>query len=314
MNQYSLVSIVEQYSLELESKIEYVFYAKALSILAKERFRIENIIHNATIDIEKEISKSLLIEVNILISKYWNLQFNLLKGRANYDVADALGALIVLDIKQAKNVLYHASIYSNNQRQISFQTLLDDIMIVQNKNVLIPCLNKRSKNGIFEISFIDKEIIEKDLHDTHFKGHDYTPKCVLKHGTIINYSEIGKRLLRFLKYFDWSINKQDLEIFYITLTQITKERTSPIEIDLVRDKINNIFFGNSEANRMFCTLIDLSRNYIASMIDLRESLSEYFTKGTGLSSSTLRKYLSEDAFIRENAGKFADKVKVICKI
>lgn len=121
-------------------------------------------------------------------------------------------------------------------------------MIVHNKNVIIPCLNKRSKNGIFEISFINKEIIEKDLHDTHFKGHDYTPKYVLKHGTITNYSEIGKRLLRLLKYFDWSISKQDLEIFYITLTQISKERISPIEIDLTRDKINNIFLTNKNAN------------------------------------------------------------------
>lgn len=314
MSQYSLVSIVEQYVLELKDKIEYPFYAKALSVLVKERLKIENSIQNATIEVEKEIYESLLIEVNILISKYWNFQFNLLKGRANYDVVDALGALIVLDIKQAKNVLYHASVYSNDLRQISFQTLLDDIMIVQNKNILIPCLNKRSKNGIFEISFIDKEIIEKDLHDTHFKGHDYTPKCILKHGTITNYYIIGKRLLRFFKHYDWSINKQDLEIFYITLTQISKERTFPIEIDIVREKINNVFSQNADANRMFCSLIDLSRNYIASMIDLRESLSEYFTKGTGLSSSTLRKYLSEDVFTRENGEKFADELKVICKI
>lgn len=314
MSQYSLVSIVEQYVLELKDKIEFPFYAKALSILVKERLKIENSILNATIEVEKEIYESLLTEVNILISKYWNLQFNLLKGRANYDVADALGALIVLDIKQAKNVLYHASIYSNNQRQISFQTLLDDIMIIHNKNVIIPCLNKRSKNGIFEISFIDKEIIEKDLHDTHFKGHDYTPKYVLKHGTITNYYDIGKRLLRFFKYYDWSINKQDLEIFYITLTQISKEKTNPLEIDLVRDKINNIFFGNSEANRMFCTLIDLSRNYIRSMIDLRKALSDYFVKGAGLSSSTIRDCSSTDIFIKENEEKYTESVRYICKI
>lgn len=314
MSQYSLVSIIEQYALELKEKIEYVFYAKALSVLVKERLRIENIIYSTTLETEKEIYESLLIEVNILISKYWNFQFNLLKGRVNYDVVDALGALIVLDIKQAKNVLYHTSIYSDNSRQISFQTLLDDIMVIHNKKVFIPCLNKRSQNGVFEISFIDKEVIEKDLHDTHFKGHNYTPKCILKHGTITNYYEIGKRLLRFLKYFDWSISKQNLEIFYITLTQISKEKISPLEIDLVREKINNIFLQKADANRMFCSLIDLSRNYIASMIDLRESLSEYFTKGTGLSSSTLRKYLSEDIFTRENTDKFEDKVKIICKI
>lgn len=314
MSQYSLVSIVEQYVLELKDKVEYPFYAKALSILVKERLKIENSIQNATIEVEKEIYESLLIEVNILISKYWNLQFNLLRGRANYDVADALGSLIVLDIKQAKNVLYHASIYSNNQRQISFQTLLGDIMIIHNKNVLIPCLNKRSKNGIFEISFIDKEIIEKDLHDTHFNGHDYTPEYILKHGTITNYSEIGKRLLRFLKHFDWSISKQDLEIFYITLTQISKERTFPIEIDLTRDKINNIFLTNKNANRMLCVLIDLSRNYIRSMIDLRKALSDYFVKGAGLSSSTIRDCSSTDIFIKENEEKYTESVRYICKI
>lgn len=32
MSQYSLVSIIEQYVLELKDKIEYTFYAKALSI------------------------------------------------------------------------------------------------------------------------------------------------------------------------------------------------------------------------------------------------------------------------------------------
>ncbi|MDR1503233.1 MAG: hypothetical protein LBT43_12360 [Prevotella sp.] len=314
MSQYSLVSIIEQYALELRDKIEYVFYAKALSILVKERLRLENTICNATFETEKDIYEGLLIEVNILISRYWNLQFNLLKGRANYDIVDALGALIVLDIKQAKNVLYHASIYSNNQRQISFQTLLDDIMIIHNKNVFIPCLKKRSKNGIFEIILIDKEIIEKDLCDTHFKGHNYTPKYILKHGTITNYYIIGKRLLRFFKHYDWSINKQDLEIFYIALTQISKERTSPIEIDLVKDKINNIFLANKNANRMLCVLIDLSRTYIHSMVDLRNALSDYFVQGAGLSSSTIRDCLSTDVLIKENEDKFTANVKSICKI
>ncbi|MDH6355536.1 hypothetical protein M2132_001881 [Dysgonomonas sp. PH5-45] len=314
MSQYLLQPIIEEYLSELKSKIEYVFYAKALSSLVKDRLRIEANLKEASIDIEKEIYKSLIAEVNILISRYWNLQFNLLNGRTNYDVVDALGALMILDIKQAKNVLYHASIYSNNSRQISFQTLLDDLMIIHNKKVVIPCLNKRLQNGNFEISFIEKETIEKDLHETHFKGHDYTPEYTLKHGTINNYYEIGKRLLRFLKHFDWGITKKDLLILYITLTQISKEKTTPLEIDLVRDRINGIFLTNKGSNRKFCVLLALSRNYITSMIDLQKSLSEYFTQGTGLSSSTLRTYLSDGFSLKDNIEKYEDEVKYICKI
>lgn len=307
-------SFMEDHLSRLKIDLKFLYYAKALSLLAESRLGFENQLNITTDKEQKKIFEYFIREINILINKYRDFQYNLLKGKSTFDAIDALGACMVFDAKQAKNILYHASVYSDFSRQWSFQDVLDDLLIEHENVVGIPFFKFDAKKGIFNISIIDKNFIEKDLHDTHFIGHDYNPSYTLKHGTITDYYIIGKRLLRFFKYYDWSITKYDLVVFYITLTQIHKEKTSPLEIDIVRNKINNIFSVNKEANRKLCTLIDLSRSYIASMVDLRDSLSEYFTKDTGLSSSTLRKYLSENVFIEENTRLYKQEIKGICRV
>ena len=323
------------YRNNLVKKIDGAYYAKTLAYLAKERYVIEKKLSSVMpLDSLEYYYQKIKIEVDVLISQYRNLQYNLLKGKFCFDVIDALGACMVFDIKQAKNILHHASIYSSISRELSFQTLLDDVMIKYGETFGIPHFKKISDTGLYEITIIDKDRIEKDLFNTHFKGHNYSPNHILNHGNISDHYIMGKRLLRFLKYFDRSIKKRDIIVFYITLTQISKEETTPLEIDITREKINNIFISYREKSkekdeekdekkdenediqlhRMFCTLIDLSRNYISSIRELRDSLSEYFVSGTLISSSTLRNYLSEKDFIKENIKLFGDKVKSICKM
>lgn len=314
MSQYTLESIIEKYVLELRGRIEHVFYAKVLSVLVKERLRIEDNINNASVEEEIEIYKSLLTEVNVFISIYRNYQLNLLKGKSSFDVVDALGACMVYDIKRAKNVLYHASIYSNLSRQVAFQTLMDDLLIKKDEIIGLPSLLKVDNFGIYQIDLMPREQINKDLRDTRFKGHIYNLDYTMQHGTITDYYQVGKRLLRFFKSFDNTINKADLVNFYIALTRISLEQTTPLDIDRTKEKIDNVFIHNENANRKFCVLIDLSRNYITSIKDLRESLSRFFTKDSKLASATLRKYLSEDIYIKENTFLFENEIKSICYI
>lgn len=310
----NIKSVVKIYLTELKGNLEHMFYARALSILVKDRIRIENNLKNADLNEEKITYQHLITELNVLISFYRNYQFNLLKGKSSFDAVDALGACLVYDIKRAKNILYHASIYSNISRQIAFQTLMDDLLIEKDGVIGLPSLLKVDNFGVYQIGLTPRDKIVKDLSDTYFKGHLYKLDYTMQHGTITNYYEIGKRLLRFFKTFDGTINKTDLMNFYIALTRISLETVTPLDIDRTKEKINNIFIQNKNLNRKFCVLIDLSRNYITSIIDLRESLSRFFTKDSKLASATLRKYLSEDVYIKENSLLFEEEVRGICRI
>lgn len=307
-------SVVKRYLTELKENLRHVFYAKALSTLVKDRIRIENNLENTNLNEEKITSQYLIAELNVLISFYRNYQFNLLKGKSSFDAVDALGTCLVYDIKRAKNILHHASIYSNISRQIAFQTLMDDLLIEKDGVIGLPSLLKVNNFGVYQISLTPRDQIVKDLSDTHFKGHLYKLDYTMQHSTITNYYEIGKRLLRFFKAFDDTINKTDLMNFYIALTRISLETVTPLDIDRTKEKINNIFTQNKNLNRKFCVLIDLSRNYITSIIDLRESLSRFFTKDSKLASATLRKYLSEDIYIKENSLLFEEEIRAMCRI
>ena len=191
---------------ELKEQLKYLYYAKALSLLADTKIKIEEV----AVNLDSETLQDANEQVQMLIHRYKSLQLNALKGRSNFDVTDALGAFLIFDNKKARNVLHHASIYSYVASQISFQTLLDDLMIDYKGEKLIPSFYKTKPNGKIELSFINRDIVNKDLEATHFKGHNYAPEYTLKVDTITNYYEVSKRLLRFLRHYDNTIDRKSV--------------------------------------------------------------------------------------------------------